>query len=301
MPHPDPAAEAVGGDNRSRSGRGILLMLLACIGFTVNSAATKLLTGMIDPAAILFYQYSLIVGVLLLCLPRIGRRLFAVGSARMQLLRAATFAANMALFIVGLSYLPFSTAAMLAFVNPIFVTLMAPLLLGEQVGWRRWAAVLVGLAGVVLIARPWSAEASWLLLLPLASAFFGALRDIITRRMTFIETSESMLFYSAVTVVVASGLATGGDLPPLDAHGLVLLALVAGGQLGGLYCVIESMRCAEASVVAPFKYSNLVWIIVADIVVWGTVPPLNVIVGSVIIVAAMLYIYIRERKRAAAS
>jgi len=278
------------------------LMLAACIGFTINSAATKLLTGQIAPAAVLLYQYAVILVIMLgVGLRRRGRDLFRIGSWKMQALRAATFVANMFFFILGLSYLPFSTAAMLSFVNPIFVTLMAPFLLGESVGWRRWAAVLSGLAGVVIIARPWSADATLFLLLPLASAFCGALRDIITRWMTRDETSESMLLYSSVALVVAGGIATGGALPALDGRSAILLLLVAGGQLAGLYCVIESVRSAEASVVSPFKYSNLIWIVLADLIVWGSFPPPHVIAGSVLIVASMLYIYLREIRLSRAS
>lgn len=272
-------------------------MLAASLCFTISAVATKLLVPTVPPASILFYQYGAIAGVLLLCLPGLGmNRVLRAASPRLHLLRAATFALNCFLMILGLSYLPFATAALLAFVNPIFVTILAPILLGERIGWRRWTAVLFGLLGVVLISQPWSEQANWFLLLPLGSALCGALRDIITRRMTATETSESMLFYGAVAVVATSGFATGAALPSLDAGEFMLLMLVTGGQFCGLYFVIESVRNAEAAVVVPFKYSNLVWVILGDIVIWGTFPSPLVMFGAATITSSMIYLYMRERK-----
>lgn len=285
-------------DRRNRNRLGILLMLLACLGFTANSAATKLLTQTVPPTAILFYQYAIITLVMLALLSRMGiRRVLKVSSPRMHLVRAGTFVANMFLFIYGLGSLPYSTAAMLAFVNPLFMTALAPFLLKEKVGWHRWSAVLVGLSGVAVIVQPWSGALAIVLLLPLGSAFCGALRDIITRKMTHSETSESMLLYSSAAVVLASGMLTARSLPALTTSELGLLTIVALGQLVGLYSAMESLRQAEAAVVAPFKYSNLLWIIAADVVIWGAFPPLNVMLGAAIIVASMLYIYLREHRR----
>lgn len=201
----------------------------------------------------------------------------------------------MFLFVTGLALLPFSMALTLTFVNPLFVAALAPLLLGEVMDGRRWAAILVGFAGVAVIAWPSGEGLSWAILFPIAGAFVGALRDIATRNMSVTETSASMLFYAAAALTVAGLIGTGGHWRPVDADTGTILALSALAQLVALYLMIEAYRFGEAAVVTPFKYTILVWVVLFAPLIWGDLPAPNVFLGAGIIIASSLYLFDRER------
>jgi drug/metabolite transporter (DMT)-like permease len=160
---------------------------------------------------------------------------------------------------------------------------------------HHWVAVLVGFGGVVIVAQPSTRGFSYLVLYPLASALCGAVRDLVTRRMGSHDTAQSMMFYSMLGLIFASVVAVRGDVVAVTTRDLLLITAASVAYLVGLYCVIEAVRAAEASTVAPFKYSNLVWVTAFDVMLWGHVPSWNVFVGAGVIMAAMLYVFRRER------
>ena len=187
-------------------------------------------------------------------------------------------------------------AVVIGFVGPIFVTAMAPAFLGERVGWRRWLAIAVGFVGVLVMVRPTGDALRWAALLPAASAFFGALRDIITRRISATDSSVTTLAFTTACVTVA-GLATcpfgWTALPP---HDLGLFA-VTGIVLGvAQFLVIEAFRLGEAALVVPFKYSTVVWAILLGFLVWRDVPDVWVASGAVLVIGSGLYILHRETR-----
>ncbi|MDD9915917.1 MAG: DMT family transporter, partial [Rhodospirillaceae bacterium] len=165
------------------------------------------------------------------------------------------------------------------------------------VGWRRWSAVIAGFVGVLIITRPTGDVVRLAVLLPLGSAFAGAMRDVITRRLAARETSNSILVTTTAAVACA-GLFTlpfGWTMPtPQD------LAIVAlGGMITGCghYCLIETFRHAEAGLVAPFKYSSILWAVGLGFFVWGDWPDIWVMAGTAILIASGLYILRREMVR----
>ena len=134
------------------------------------------------------------------------------------------------------------------------------------------------------------------MLFPLGSAFTGALRDLTTRQMTLRSTSESMIFYSVLAMTLAGGVAAKGDIVTISGADWLLLSAAAVASLFALYLQVEAFRHAEAATVAPFKYSNLIWVTLLDVLLWQHFPTWNVFAGGAVIIAAMLYIYRRERR-----
>jgi drug/metabolite transporter (DMT)-like permease len=206
-------------------------------------------------------------------------------------------ASGAAFFVAGLGFLPLADNIAVTLAGPLFLTALAPSLLGERVGWRRWLAVGVGFAGIVLMFRPTGEVMRWAALLPVGAALTGAFRDIVTRRISVTESSISMLFYSTVFISLA-GLAT---LPfgwrPLAAADVGLMAL-SGLLLGAAqYLMIEAFRHAEAAVVAPFRYSQMVWAVLLGFVVFGDLPDRWLIAGAALVISSGLYILHREARR----
>ena len=177
------------------------------------------------------------------------------------------------------------------------ITAIAVPMLGEQVGWRRWTAVAIGFGGVVIMLRPTPSAIQWLGFLPLAAAFCSSMRDIYARRLAGSETANSMMFWSALATIILAllSLPFGWKLPSLLDWGLLAMAGLFIGVAH--YLMIESYRVSQAAVVAPFKYSGILWAVMFGYIVWGDVPDALIICGGALVIASGLYILHRETKR----
>jgi drug/metabolite transporter (DMT)-like permease len=200
------------------------------------------------------------------------------------------------LFVHGLVYLPLAEATAGAFAGPLFLTALAGPLLGEKVGVRRWMAVLLGFAGVLVMLRPSSAGMNWMILLPVSAACMGALRDVITRRISATDNATSLLLSANVATALAGALFAASWTMPSVSH-LCILAL--SGLLVGAahYLLIEAFRFAEAATVAPFRYSSIVWGVLFGFAFFGQLPSWWVVAGATLVIVSGLYIMHRERLR----
>ncbi len=234
--------------------------------------------------------------VVLLALVGVRTRSLRVVDPSGHALRAAFAVASSYLFILALFYIPLADASAAAFAGPIFLTAIAGPMLGEKVGPRRWAAVLVGFAGVVVMLRPGSGSLNWLILLPVASACLGALRDAVTRRISLTDNATSILFTTNVATVAAGAVLIGSWSVPTVPH---LGVMVISGLLIGSahYLHIEAFRLAEAATVAPFRYTGIVWGVLLGMLIFGELPGPWVIAGGALVIASGLYIMYRARRR----
>jgi len=273
---------------------GIACMVGGMFLLLLSDAAAKWLTAHYPVSEIVVVR-ALVISLLLAA---VGIR---TGTLRVvdrgaHLLRGALAAASGYLFVVGLAYLPLAEATAAAFAGPLFLAALAGPLLGERVGPRRWAAVLAGFAGVVLMLGPTGEGLHWLILLPVAAACCGALRDIVTRRISVTENATSLLFTTNV-VTAAAGVAFAASWTmPEPAHlgVLVLSALLIGAAH---YLHIEAFRLAEAATVAPFRYTGIVWGVLFGAAFFGQLPGPWVVAGSALVIGSGLYIMQRERSR----
>ena len=224
-----------------------------------------------------------------------GLRTLRIYNVQGQVLRSVCVIASAFLFITGLRHLTLADAIAVSFTGPLFITAMAPLVLGEKVGWRRWLAVSIGFAGVLFMLRPGSAALQWAIIFPLGAAIFGGLRDLITRRISGTETTVAVLA-TTTTVVLLAGLATlpFTDWLPVQTEHIAIFA--ASGVLIAVAhtLMIESFRRGEAALVAPFKYSSLLWATLIGFILFGELPDRWTIGGAVLIVLAGLYVLHRE-------
>jgi len=238
-----------------------------------------------------------------------GLRMLRVRNPTGQAVRALIVVCGMFLFIGGLRYMPLADAIAITFASPLFATALAVPMLGEKVGWRRWSAVLVGLVGVSIMLRPSGEGLAWAALLPLGAALTGALRDITTRRLSVSDSSSSILCVTTAAVTGAGLLTllirplTGSAFlawQPMPLSHVGMLAL-AGFLLGaGQYLMIESVRLAEIGLVAPFRYTSIIWATGAGFVVYGTLPDHWVLTGASLVIASGIYILHRETRHVAA-
>jgi drug/metabolite transporter (DMT)-like permease len=178
----------------------------------------------------------------------------------------------------------------------LWVCALSPLLLGERVGPRRWAAVIVGFIGVLIIIRPGTASFHWAMLLSLACALAAALYQVATRKVGGSDLALTSLLY-----VSLSG--TAGALPfvaigwttPAWWVWLLLVTAAAYGAVGH-WLLTQAHRLAPAPVLAPYVYTQIVSMIIIGYVVFGDAPDAATLIGSLIVVASGLYVFYREQK-----
>ena len=279
--------------------RGIGLTLAGVVLLTLSDAAIKWSTGTLPFGEALFIRTLFVLIPIAAIAWWWGAAVsLRIVSVRSLALRALFGTGSTFLIVASLSLLPIGEVLTLVFVTPVLVTALAPLLLGEHVGWHRWFAVLSGFAGVVIMLQPDAGSFRYAALLPLAAALIASLRDIVTRRISSRESSLAILTFSIVGLILAS-LATapfGWRQVSLDE-----IAIAGGsGLLFGIahYLMIEGYRFAEASLVAPFRYTNLLWAPLVGYLFFGEIPGFALLAGAPLIAASGLYIVWRERSLA---
>jgi drug/metabolite transporter (DMT)-like permease len=274
---------------------GIGLMLLGGVLMTVNNAILKWLTAGYPPGQIIFIRGVFIWLPIAFFIARSGGFLsIRITRVHMHFLWAACMVFSAFVYIIGLRYLPLADVTAIGFSTPLFVTALATFLLGEIVGWRRWSAVVVGFLGILVIAKPTGDVATIAVLFPLGSAFWTAIREILTRRMVTTESSNAILATSTAGVMIA-GLCTapfGWQMPTGQDFALMVCAGLFSGF--GHYFMIEAFRHAEVVIVSPFRYITILWAIGLGYLAWGDLPDRYVAAGILMVVASGLYILHRE-------
>ena len=217
-----------------------------------------------------------------------------------QIIRPGFLVLSISGLFLGLTYLPMAEATAIGFTGPLFIVALSVPMLGERVGWHRWLAVVVGLAGVLVIVRPDGTVWHWSAATTLLGAICFAIFQILTRRLAGQEKHQTTLIYTSLAGTFwVSLLAPFFWTPPSADHALMFLIIGAMGAAAHL-CIIKAFAHAQASLLAPFNYSKLVWVIILGYLVFGDVPGLDTIVGSAIIVSSGLYVLYREGREVVA-
>ena len=276
--------------------RGITLMLAGFFVLSLNDAIGKMLTEDYPVSQVIFLRGAFIVLPLaILIYFRGGFQAFKPMRLSNHFLRSFCFIGSTYFIITAFSLMPLADAIAITFAGPLIVAALAPFFLGESVDPRRWAAIILGFIGIVVMTRPSSEAFQWAAIIALGAAFWGAMRDMVTRRISAEEPSDLILFYSTLAVVLAGILGAfyfPWNLP--DAKGFAFFALA--GALNGFahYMMIEAHRWAEASILAPFRYSGLIWAIILGFIIWGDIPDAWMLFGSSLVIVSGLYILQRE-------
>ncbi len=276
--------------------QGILYMIVGSALLTANDTVLKWLSGSYPVGQLMCLRGIFVfIPIAFFVWKAGGWKSLRISKFKGQGLRAALVVCGTFMFVTGLFYLPIADAIAISFAGPLFVTALAPSLLGETIGWRRWIAVFIGFGGVLIITRPTSDAVQWAAFLPLAASFTGALRDILTRRLAFQDSSAATLTITTSAVVLAGTLSVFFvEWQPVKTGDIGLFAL--GGVLIGCahYLLIETFRHAEAALVTPFKYSSIVWAAGFGYLIWGDLPDRWTVLGVAILVLSGLYILKRE-------
>jgi drug/metabolite transporter (DMT)-like permease len=291
---PAPSAPA----RADRPLRGIALILLSSLFLGTSDVTSKYLSATLPSIEIAWIRF-LVFALIMVPAMVPGSRLYSLrtGQAGLQLWRGVTLLGSSLLFISGLRYLPIAEASATSFIAPLVVTALSIVFLGERVGLRRWLATAVGLIGVLIILRPGTSAFHVAAFFPLVSASAWACTLIMTRMMSGKEHAATTMTYSSIVgLIIVTALVPFVWVAPTW-HDILFGTLVGVASTAGQWIVVLAFRYANASVLAPFSYIQLLWVSILGFVVFGEVPDVWTIVGAVIIVASGLYTAHRERVR----
>ncbi|MBA5776623.1 DMT family transporter [Stappia sp. F7233] len=274
-------------------------MLSMLVGI-VNDTCVKLVASRLPLGEIMFLRGILALAlVFAYCMATGAFRHFSGLRHRLVIVRVAAEVGAALLYLPALFRLPLANATAILQSLPLMVTAGAALFLGAPVGWRRWLAIALGFTGVLIIARPGLEGFNIWALVALAGVACAALRDLVTRSLPAGISSFGITVLTLVGICAAGlGLTSVEDWVMPTRRELVLLLAAAVFFNGAFLLMIFAMRTGEIAVVAPFRYSIIVWAIGLGFVVWGEVPDAFTLLGAAVIVATGIYSFLRERKLA---
>ena len=276
--------------------RGILSMLAAVAFFSLMDAQLKLLAAHYPPLQVSFLRGATSLPFVLLPILLRGRlaRLRPV-NVRLHLLRGVLSVVMLGSFVYAVRESSLATTYSIFMCAPLVVAALSAQMLGERVSRLQWAAIGVGLAGVLLMLRPDGAQ--WISVGSVAAvvaALCYSLAVITLRVLARTDTTESMVFSFTFLLAVGAGLLSiPGWTPVLWAHWPLLAGVGLLGSLGQHF-ITEAFRNAPAAVVTPFEYTALLWGVLLDLVVWGVLPGAVTLVGGAIVIGAGLFLIRRE-------
>jgi drug/metabolite transporter (DMT)-like permease len=287
-------------DTRTDNLRGGVLMVLAMAGFALEDMLIKYLSASLPTGQIMILIG--VLGTLAMGTFAKARRIALFGRF---LLSPAVMLRNLGemfgalCFVTALAMMPLSVATALFQTFPLAVTMGAALFLGEKVGWRRWSAILVGFSGVLVILQPWGHDFDPVpALFSLGAVLSLVLRDLATRRIPPGVPSLSLSVWGFVAVIPAGLLVMAyGQTPTamtLPQFGLLLMSVSVA--MFAYVAMVAASRIGDVSVIAPYRYTRIVFAMVLGFLMFAETPDAGMILGLSMIVGSGLYTFLRERR-----
>jgi drug/metabolite transporter (DMT)-like permease len=276
----------------------IMLMVGSGAVFTCSNAATKWLVATYPIGEVLFTR-TLVSLVFLgaFILPTAGLVVFRTRRIGAHLIRAGSQGASQTMLAVAFTMMPLAGVTAIMFSSPIFTTLASIYFLHERVGAARWAALLIGFLGVLVIAAPGADSFQIGALFALGNAILFGTVVVGVRGMTATESTGTLIMYqlSLLTIVYAVSLPFAFVMPTgTDA----LIMIVSGlGNGAAQYFWTRAIHLSPASAVVPFQYIQLVWAMLIGFAVWGDMPTVALLIGSAIVICSGLFLFWRESRK----
>jgi drug/metabolite transporter (DMT)-like permease len=280
---------------------GIGLMLAAYLCYTVIDSCAKLLGQLGLPTMeVVFVRYAgQFILVMAIFLPREGRALISMRQLPLEVARGLCLLGSTVFNFLAIAYLPLTVTSAISFTMPLILCALSIPLLGETVGWRRWAAIAVGFSGVLIIVQPGTEAFHPAVILSLITAVFSALYNLLTRKLAGVDSTTTQQFYAAaVATVCIAPFSLGGWTWPSEWVGWSAFIGIGVAALIGHLFVTTAHRYAAASVLAPFGYLHILFMTASSWLVFNQPPDIWIFVGAPIVIGSGLYIWLRERQLA---
>jgi drug/metabolite transporter (DMT)-like permease len=279
--------------------RGIVAILAATATFSANDSIVKFIAREYPVGEVLFLRgvmTTVMVGAVLLAWGHAGA--LRSGLNGLVCARSILEAVAALLFTSAVIHMPLASLSTILLASPLIITALSVIVFKELVGWRRWTAIAVGFVGTLFVVKPTPDAFNVWALLGLVCAFISASRDTITRRLDTGIPTIVISFMSAVSVMIAGWLLGLGEAwPHLPVEKLTLLGVAAVFLAAGNFFVVLAFRGVDVSLVAPFRYSALLWAGLAGYLVFGEIPDRWSLLGAALIVGSGVYALHREAVR----
>ncbi|MBR0652451.1 DMT family transporter [Roseomonas terrae] len=281
---------------------GVALQLAALATFVVMDTIIKLLTAGFPVTQVMWARFLFGFVTVAVALRLAGGQFpWRSRAPGWQTLRSLILAACNFLFTTALVHIPLADATAVGFASPLFTIALAAIVLKEKVGWRRWLGVAIGLLGVVVLLRPpflfGAAPVHWAMVLPLGTAALFAVYQILTRRLAALDDPHTTIFHTslAAAVVMSATTPLAWTWPTAEGWAALVLLGVLGGAGHGL--LVMAFARAPASLLAPMSYTQIIWAVLAGVLVFGDVPDVLTVLGMVIVAAGGILVALPDRRR----
>ncbi|MEQ8506910.1 MAG: DMT family transporter [Rhodospirillales bacterium] len=291
----DPSRPEPDASGEGQVGQGVLWMTVAMACFVTMDTMAKHLVQTHSVVQVVWGRYFFQVVILAVILAPQLRRLMVTANLRLQMIRSLLLLVTTALYFSGLKFVPLAEASAIMMLTPLVVTALSVPLLREKVGPRRWAGVVIGFAGAMVIIRPGGDAMQMAALLPLFAALAHGFYQVSTRFLSHSESVLTTLCYSALLGALIMSAAVPFHWTPLPPEGWLLLAAAGGFGTIGHFALIKAFTLAPAATVAPFTYTNLIWAATYGLLIFGEWPDGWTIAGATVIAGSGIYIYHREK------
>lgn len=296
----NPQVHAGAAPREDRRSLAVLMMMVAFACFTALDSSAKWLvteSGMSSWAAV-FSRYAVhLLIVAAIIVPKQGLRSLSSKAPGAETLRAGFLLGATMMNFIAVGYLPLTLTATIFFTIPIFVTILSIPLLGESVGWRRWAAIGVGFIGIIIVTRPWAASFHWAMTTSLIAALSASLYQIYTRKLAGVDSTDTQQLYAGLVATI--GVAPMAYLHWQTPEGYLAWFLFASMGVYGWFghqMLTVAHRYAPASFLAPFVYVQLLYMTASSWIVFSQPPTIWILAGAPIVMASGFYIWWRERQ-----
>ena len=285
--------------NASQVPLGAGLMIAGCFMLTVNDAFMKLLVSDLPLGQVVGLRGLMSLGLLIVLAPWLGgyRELLPHNKGRVALLTGILLI-NYFIFPYSLKYVPLADAIMLAYLSPVVVVMISPFMLGEQVGWRRWSAVAIGVLGAALVINPEGETTTLVIFIPLLVAILVGVRDTLTRRYIWGESPLALVAAASLGSGVIGAATFPFDWTPLSSVEVTYLSAAAVFLTGAQFLMVVSFRYADATVLSCLKYTSIIWAAAIGWMIWDDVLTVMDWAGAGLIAFSGILITIRTHKRA---
>jgi drug/metabolite transporter (DMT)-like permease len=282
-----------------KNAQGIILMVFSMGAFAIADTLIKMVSAFISPAQVMFFLIGGGLVVFTLIAKLQGERLIDHRALAPNLLvRYLAEVIGMIGMILALTYVPLSTVGAILQATPFLVALGAVLFLGEKVSWRRWSSIALGFVGVLLIVQPGAEGFDMTVLWALISVVGLSVRDLTTRLTPPDMTSSRLAAYAmaaAIPFAIGWVLFNGDSLFPTQANWVMVFFMVGLGSLGYIM-LIASIRLAQVSIVSPFRYSRLIFLLIMGVVFFDERPNVLMLCGALLIIVSSIYMMWREQR-----
>ena len=286
--------------NISDNTKGLFLMLLGQLSFAINDTFVKFMVteseNNFSTLNIIFIRgFFASILILLIIFIFTQNNLKTVFKNKQSYLRGFFEVLTAAFFFAGLILMPMANVYTLLMTAPFIVTLYSFFILKEKVGIRRWSAVIIGFIGVIIVIKPHNLEFGLLFILPIISAFFLTLRDVVTKEIVNKKNSLDITLVTSILVMIFSGVGALLLSTEVQLYNIIYIFISSLFLTSGYVCSVLTVYYAPLSLTASIRYSVIVFGIILGYLILGEEPSLNMIIGALIITASGLFVIKREK------